>query len=547
MGADEKPPQDIEDRRARVHTLLENTIEVPFDPHDPDFSRWFDQGQGMRSLTHGNKVTGFISGLEALASIADAIDTANRFDHYIYMMNWFVDFDVELKPSRRLGDMLLAAEGNLVQIRGLFWDQVFLQNNKAVNRLNDASVFPGAAAILDNNTINNFPLIPSALRALIPVVGPLTAVSFFVSRFLPGSHHHKAVVVKGSEGLIAFVGGVDFNDDRIRSVSRQAGSPMHDVHCRIEGPAAKEVLQAFIDRWQDHPKSKKLKAKGVVDLRGLTEPVPPAKGDKHVQIGCTFGNGKQHGGISNVNGGNFYSFAPDGERSAERLIQMAILRSERFIYIEDQYLVGIGAAISIKVALNNPRLERVIILIPHSSISDHPHVWKMRKEFVRVLFDGLSQDQRNRVTICYRKRFGDAPNTKKIDDNIPESYIHAKMMIVDDKYAMIGSANCGLRSYTHDSEIVAGIFDESQNQPGVIHFAHALRIRLWAKHLALTLREVFDPIAASVHWSSPSNASGVGVYDPNGDTDAFFSLTNRFASESQAEPYGGIPGKELTP
>ena len=119
-------------------------------------------------------------------------------------------------------------------------------------------------------------------------------------------------------------------------------------------------------------------------------------------------------------------------------------------------------------------------------------------------------------------------------------------MIVDDKFAMIGSANCGLRSYTHDSEIVAGIFDESQDKPGSIHFAHALRIKLWAKHLGLPEAKVFDPIAAAVHWSKPDASGGVDVYDPDADTDSVISFSN-IASEAQAEPFGGTAGKELSP
>ena len=93
------------------------------------------------------------------------------------------------------------------------------------------------------------------------------------------------------------------------------------------------------------------------------------------------------------------------------------------------------------------------------------------------------------------------------------------------------------------------IFDESQDKPGSIHFAHALRIKLWAKHLALRQSEVFDPIGAAVHWSNPSDLSGVDVYDPDADTDSFIAVPplNLIASEAQAEPYGGVPGKELTP
>ena len=536
-GQEEKPPAAIEDRRAPVHTDGENTIEFPFDPFDPDFQRYFDTGAGMRPIRAGNEVKAFISGVEAFSGMGAGIETATGPDHYIYMLNWFIDLSVPVKDGRTLESMLLTAEQNHVQIRGMFWDQPLFQNSSVVNRFNDTSVFPGAAAILDNNTINNFPVIPALVLGL----------PFFIAKFLPGSHHQKLLIVKGEQGLLAFMGGVDWNFDRIRFEFAQNGSPMHDVHCRIEGPAAHDLLQVFINRWNDHPQSRVLKNKGVADLRGVNEPVPGVKGDKHIQIGCTFGDGKAHGGISNVNGGNFYSFAPEGERSAERIAMRAVVRAEQFIYIEDQYMVGTHLAVAINVALGNPKLKRVIILIPHSSLNPHPNAWRRRKEFVTTMFRGLSQDQIDRVTICYRKLAGLPPDKKFVAPTISEAYIHAKMMIVDDRFASIGSMNCGLRSYSNDSEFVAGIYDECPNPAQGIHFAHDLRIRLWAKHLRLPPAQVFDPVASAVHWVLPSNSSSVGVYDPDADTDSKLDITNLIASDFQAEPYGGIPGKELTP
>jgi hypothetical protein len=38
------------------------------------------------------------------------------------------------------------------------------------------------------------------------------------------------------------------------------------------------------------------------------------------------------------------------------------------------------------------------------------------------------------------------------------------------------------RSWTHDSEIVAGIYDESADDHASYTFAHRIRIRLWTEH-----------------------------------------------------------------
>ena len=49
-------------------------------------------------------------------------------------------------------------------------------------------------------------------------------------------------------------------------------------------------------------------------------------------------------------------------------------------------------------------------------------------------------------------------------------------MLVDDEYAIIGSANIGLRSMAYDSEISLGVID-AENK-----LVRDLRMALWAQH-----------------------------------------------------------------
>jgi len=62
-------------------------------------------------------------------------------------------------------------------------------------------------------------------------------------------------------------------------------------------------------------------------------------------------------------------------------------------------------------------------------------------------------------------------------------YVHSKLLIVDDKVALIGSANINDRSFVgdRDSEIAVVIEDQSPNR-----YAHQLRKKLWCEHLGLT-------------------------------------------------------------
>ena len=509
MGVDDKtPPQELAGRRVRLHERLVNTVEVPCDPHDPNFSRWFATGSDMQPLRKQNMVTALIDGDESFVAMAAAIQTAGASDHYIYMLNWFIDTDVALDPaggpktgaaSTKLGDLLVNASALGVQVRAMAWQGFFGQNKAAVKAINR---LVNGAAILDNNTLNQR-------------LGPF------------GSHHQKILIVKGKEGLIAFCGGVDFNLDRIASVKAQAGSPMHDVHCRVAGPAAFDLLKIFRERWEDHPDSAALDAsKGT--LRGIAEPLPPPAGEQFVQIGRTYGNGSAHPGIRSAKGKPFYTFAPKGERTAETMIFHAIEKAQKFIYVEDQYLVSMEASNKLLAQLS--KIEKLVILIPHPSLIGlgHPNIWRLQKRFI----DNFKADPK--VVVCYLKPAGAKPDPKRVSPSTIHTYVHAKTWIMDDKFAIIGSANCGQRSYTHDSEAVAGIYDESKDTPCTLHFAHELRIRLWAEHLNMKPAAVFDPIGSAAHWFAPPLTAKVAVFDQNADKDGLMPDL-----ENQSEPFGG--------
>ena len=53
-------------------------------------------------------------------------------------------------------------------------------------------------------------------------------------------------------------------------------------------------------------------------------------------------------------------------------------------------------------------------------------------------------------------------------------YVHAKVCVMDDCWATIGSDNFNLRSWTHDSELSAVVVDTE----GGYHSAYARRLRL---------------------------------------------------------------------
>jgi phosphatidylserine/phosphatidylglycerophosphate/cardiolipin synthase-like enzyme len=72
-------------------------------------------------------------------------------------------------------------------------------------------------------------------------------------------------------------------------------------------------------------------------------------------------------------------------------------------------------------------------------------------------------------------------------------YVHAKVCVIDDVWATVGSDNLNRRSWTHDSELSCAVIDSEVDDripldPGGLgdrsrKFARALRLSLWVEHL----------------------------------------------------------------
>jgi len=177
-----------------------------------------------------------------------------------------------------------------------------------------------------------------------------------------------------------------------------------------------------------------------------------------------------------------FPFAPHGERSIARAYLRAFERARRLIYVEDQYFWSKEVAAVFAEALARTPDLRVIVVVPrypdrHGPVSGPPH--------------RLSQS--GAVDIV-RRAGGDrfAIYDLEVEDGTP-IYVHAKVVVIDDVFAAIGSDNMNRRSWTHDSEASITVLDEEHDprEPrdpaglgdGARRFARDLRLSLACEHL----------------------------------------------------------------
>jgi phosphatidylserine/phosphatidylglycerophosphate/cardiolipin synthase-like enzyme len=455
------------------------------------------KAMGGAKVRSGNQVDFFIDGPKTFKAMVKAIKTATGNQHYIYLLGWWLTDCFPLikdDPNSTIAKLFADASRKGVQIRVMLWDQFGRQNSAEVKRINALS---NGGAILDNDTLKY------------------------------GSHHQKVLVVRGNKGLIGFCGGVDMNPDRIVSNPKLAfpecvgggsssssnndspvigssggissgsggaipGAPLHDIHCQIRGPAAHDLLSTFIQRWNAHPLHKKIDAaKGA--LRGLGEPVPAPMGKQFVRIARTF---------------NLVTSRKCQKARSVRSTTVAAIRAARkFIYIEDQYLVSMEAAAELRKAL--PKIQHLTIVIPHSSISDLPQVWARRKAFIDFLKSGPHAHKVRVFYLVNPKSGGFGPFT----------YIHAKMWIIDDEIAIIGSANCNRRGWSYDSEANAVIYDGPPAKNFPLPFAQRLRVALWSRHLNVAPSLLVDGVISAPLWLKPSSGAWIRPYNQNAGKD----------------------------
>jgi phosphatidylserine/phosphatidylglycerophosphate/cardiolipin synthase-like enzyme len=172
----------------------------------------------------------------------------------------------------------------------------------------------------------------------------------------------------------------------------------------------------------------------------------------------------------NLRHGRDYPFARGGERSVARGYSKALAKAEKLVYIEDQYLWSTDVAHAFVESLStNPELRVIAVL---------PHVPDQSKPLSRV----PQQLGRAEALAMLKEAGGDRVAAYGIENHEGRPvYVHAKICVMDDWWATVGSDNFNRRSWTHDSELSAVVVDTT----GGDHSAYARRLRLTlaAEHL----------------------------------------------------------------
>lgn len=444
------------------------------DTRDGTGHAW-SRGNEVRPLVHGAAYFGAL-----LAAVRE-----QRAGDLLMFTDWRGDPDELLDgPGTGIGEVLCDAARRGVVVKGLVWRSHLdrLQFSESENRyLGEEIEAAGGECLLD-------------------------------MRVRPGgAHHQKFVVLRHPdrpERDVAFVGGIDLchsrrddaghgGDARAVPMAAAYGSrpPWHDVQLAIRGPAVGAVEATFRERWED---PSPLSRSPLNRLRALVshedtvaDPLPPQppdpepRGLQTVQLLRTYPSRRHR-----------YPFAPEGERSIARAYDKALRRARSLIYLEDQYLWSAEVVAGFARALTAHPELRMIAVVPA-----HPDQEGRLATPMNLL-------GRIEALGTLRRAGGDRFAVYSVESHAGTPvYVHAKVCVIDDVWAAVGSDNINRRSWTHDSELSAAVLDDrlDDREPrdpgglgdGARGFARDLRLELAAEHLDHDDPDALcDPVAA---------------------------------------------------
>ncbi|KAL5175522.1 Phospholipase D beta 2 [Glycine soja] len=311
--------------------------------------------------------------------------------HLIYIIGWSVYHPVRLvreatKPlpsggELSLGELLKYKSQEGLRVVMLIWDDRTSHDKMVSCRL----------------MMKKLKSFSNILLFIVCYLHVMQAISSVVGTLF--THHQKCVLVDSlgsgnNRKITAFMGGLDLCDGRydtpehrlfrdldtvfhndfhnptfqLNSNSCSPRQPWHDLHCKIEGPAAYDILTNFEQRWRKAKKWRDFRLKKVTNwhddallrldrISWIVKPSPCSNGDKsvhvtdekdpeswNVQIFRSIDSGSVKGFPKDVDKAKSQNLLCGKNLKVDQSIHTAYVRAirsaERFVYIENQYFLG---------------------------------------------------------------------------------------------------------------------------------------------------------------------------------------------------------------
>jgi phospholipase D1/2 len=292
-----------------------------------------------------------------------------------------------------------------------------------------------------------------------------------------GASHHQKLIVIDCE--LAFIGGLDICsshwDDREhrafnphRKDVNGAYGPYHDAVCWLKGADVLFLAEYFRERWT--------KAGGE-DFELSCGSVPEINFE---------GGLAMPPGVVAVSRTQGKTLDPPREQVLEikQLYLDAIAAAEKFIYIENQYFTSAELYRAIVERMGDrtrPGLQVVIILPRKFNAFLEEILLGLAQTKMLTLLSEAARENAVKLGIYYSS----SGEEDTAEGAFAFTYIHSKIMVVDDRFLTIGSANASNRSMSLDTELNV-TWECQQGDIGLQEAIRRVRTDLLAEHIGIT-------------------------------------------------------------
>ena len=286
---------------------------------------------------------------------------------------------------------------------------------------------------------------------------------------LGASQHQKIVVI---DGQVAFSGGLDLTGRRWDTPEHAVDNPFridpggkpyrpfHDVQAMVDGDAARALYDIARQRWRCVTFEELPNA----DAGSDAWPKVVQPDFQNVQVGLA----RTQPAMG----------ACKEQREVEALFLDSIDTAERALYIENQFFTSVPIAERIARRMQGRQALETLLIGPqnHESWIEARTMRNGRIRFLGTLLDAGVGD---RVRLVYPQVENAGTST--------DTMMHSKVMIIDDRFLRIGSANLNNRSMGTDTECDLAIeATTEQERARILDIRH----RLLADHCGVPAAEV---------------------------------------------------------